>query len=44
MVRDRPGLDPAESVQPDEGGDRDKRYPQPSGNEHEVERLDKFVN
>jgi len=34
---DRPGLDPAESVEPDEGRDRHKDHPQTSGDKHEVE-------
>jgi len=34
---DWPRLDPAESVEPDEGGDGHEDHPQPGGDKHEVE-------
>ena len=36
---DRPGLDPAEDVDPDVGGHRYKRHPQPGRDEEEVDGL-----
>ena len=36
---DRPGLDPAEDVDPDVGGHRHKRHPQPGRDKEEVDGL-----
>ena len=41
---DRPGLDPAEDVDPDVGGHRDKRHPQPGRDEEEIDGLNTKVS
>ena len=40
---DRPSLDPAEDVDPDVGGHRDKGHPQPGRDEEEIDGLNKIV-
>ena len=40
---DRPSLDPAEDVDPDVGGHRDKGHPQPGRDEEEIDGLNKVV-
>ena len=40
---DRPSLDPAEDVDPDEGGHRDKGHPQICRDEEEIDSLNNIV-
>ena len=40
---DRPGLDPAQDVDPNIGGDRYKRHPQPGWDEEEIDSLSKIT-
>ena len=39
---DRPSLDPAQDVDPDVGGHRNKRHPQPGGDEEEIYSLSRI--
>jgi len=40
---DRPSLDPAEDVHPDEGGHRDKGHPQICRDEEKIDGLNNIV-